>query len=98
MFLAVAICAITFIHLGLPRRACSQKVSPAGARRGVRGEVNLPPGDRRFGRKKRKKKGRKEEGKKEGRKVVRKAGRVYTLARMGRRILFNFDLNISFIF
>ena len=40
-----------------------QKVSPAGARREVRGEVNLSPGLRRFGRKEEKKKTRKEEGK-----------------------------------
>ena len=42
----------------VPRRPGCQKVSPAGARRGVKGEVNLPPGGRRFGRKEEKKKGK----------------------------------------
>ena len=47
-------------HRKLPS---SQSASPAGGRTGVRGEVNLPPVGRRFGRKEEKKKRRKEEGK-----------------------------------
>ena len=60
------------------------------------GEVNLPPGGRRFGRKEEKKKGRKEEGKKEWKEDQKKGEVVYTLVPVGRRIICSKNMTFSF--